>query len=280
MTQSLATLRTGIRQHIMVAAQRDERIVGLVDYGSSSEGRADTFSDLDLALFIRDSDLVSFEQDWKSWAAQFGPLLLAYVGGVGHPWTVYDAWPLPLRVDFAFHPASALATILTWPNAPMSTQAMVLYDATEGKLTSYVEQLVGQSLRPINLQQTFERVCGDFWYYVLRTWTKLLRGDVWVARYDFNVILLGNLMGLLRLEANAVERWRNTSAATSIEQILPPHRLAQLRACIPAGNERGLQRAFSEAAHLGYQVSAAIAAAHGWTWPQKLADRVLTIVES
>src|SRR5687768_8740410 len=89
---------------IIAVATEDPRVVGLIDYGSSSEGRADAWSDLDLALFVRDADLTAFEADWQQWAAQFGPLLLAYISGVGHPWVVYDTVPIPSRVDFAFHP--------------------------------------------------------------------------------------------------------------------------------------------------------------------------------
>lgn len=278
MTQSLDTLRAHIRRQVVIAAQFDQRIVGVVDYGSSSEGRADPLSDLDLALFIRDRELVAFENEWKPWAAQFGPLLLAYIGGVGHPWTVYDATPLPLRVDFAFHRASALDVVLNWPNAPIRTQSMVLYDATDGTLTSYVQQLVGQSLHLSDLHQTFESLCGDFWYYYLRTWTKLLRGEVWAARYDFHFILLGNLVGLLRLEANSLEQWRSSSAAIRLEGILPSYRLTQFKRCIPDQADRSVHHAFGEAAQLGYEVSASIAAAHGWTWPKQVAERVLAIV--
>lgn len=226
---------------------------------------------------MHDSAFESFQATWKIWAAQFGPLLLAYVGGVGHPWTVYDATPLPLRVDFAFHRVSALDVVLTWPNAPSSTEAMVLYDATDGRLSANVGQLVGQSLRPADQQHTFDSVGGDFWYYWLRTWTKLLRGDLWAARYDYNFIVLGNLVGLLRLEANALERWRATSAATEVEQLLSAERVAQLEACIPERGEAGLRRAFSAVAELGHDVSTALATARGWPWPQQLAERVLAL---
>ena len=65
--------------------------------GSGSEARADEWSDVDVALFLRDEDFGGFEHGWKAWAAQFGTLALAYVGGVGHPWAVYDAHPIPLR---------------------------------------------------------------------------------------------------------------------------------------------------------------------------------------
>src|SRR5712692_7429615 len=95
--------RTSMIQRLIAAAKDDSRIVGLVDYGSSAEGRADEWSDIDVAVFVRDDEFVEFERDWISWASQFGQLLLAYVSGVGHAWTVYEATPIPLRVDFAFH---------------------------------------------------------------------------------------------------------------------------------------------------------------------------------
>jgi hypothetical protein len=114
-----------VAERVLESARRDPRIVGLVDYGSSSEGRGDEWSDLDLALFIRDRDLKVFEANWKEWASQFGPLLLAYIGGVGHPGVVYDALPMPLRVDLAFRRESDGEQILTWPTAPTSVEAMV-----------------------------------------------------------------------------------------------------------------------------------------------------------
>src|SRR5690348_15649779 len=95
-----SSARASLLQHVLAAARTDERVVGVVDYGSSSEGRGDEWSDLDLTLFIREADYDAFARDWKRWAEQFGTLLLAYIGGVGHPWTVYAAQPIPVRVDF------------------------------------------------------------------------------------------------------------------------------------------------------------------------------------
>ncbi|CAN5207867.1 hypothetical protein BH23CHL1_BH23CHL1_26190 [soil metagenome] len=55
------------RKRLLEAAAQDDRIVGVLDYGSSSEGRADGWSDVDVAVFIRDDDLAAFEREWKSW---------------------------------------------------------------------------------------------------------------------------------------------------------------------------------------------------------------------
>src|SRR5687768_1413049 len=108
--------RREMRLTSLAAAEADPRIVGVLDYGSSSEGRGDAWSDLDLAIVLHDEALAPFSAGWRVWAAQFGPLLLAYEGGVGHPWAVYDTPGLPLRVDLAFHPLSGIGAIAGWPN--------------------------------------------------------------------------------------------------------------------------------------------------------------------
>lgn len=267
-----------LKSRVVAAAGRDQRVVGVVDYGSSSEGRSDEWSDVDLALFLRDADFEEFERGWEDWAAQFGPLLLAYVGGVGHPWAVYDTRPVPLRADFAFHRESSMEVVLTWPNAPVSAEAMVCYDATGGRLTAYAERLVGQPLGPPDPRRAFESVCGDFWYYALRAFGRVRRGQLWAARYEFNFILLGNLHALLRLEAGRVERWRASSSAVGIEQAVSPERLRRLDSCIPGPGADDLRRAFLNAALLAGDACAATAHINDWPWPRQLAERTMALL--
>ena len=230
-------------------------------------------------MFVRDADFDSFSASWAEWAGQFGRLLLAYVGGVGHPWAVYDAEPVPLRVDFDFHRESKLEELLIWPNSPRSAESFVLYDATGGRLTALAEKLVGQPLSPPDLARAFESVCGDFWYYQLRTLAKLYRNQIWAARYDFNCIITGNLHALLRIESGALERFRAQSSAVGIEQAVTPARLAQLDECVPAEDPSLLVRSFVNAARLGFEVCEAIATRHGWTWPKELAERTLALLD-
>jgi hypothetical protein len=269
--------RAGMLRRLKEAARVDPRVVGVVDYGSGGEGRGDEWSDVDVALFIRDPDFDSFSGEWVAWAGQFGALLLAYVGGVGHPWAIYDVAPLPLRVDFAFHRESGMDVMLSWPNSPSSAGAFVLYDATGGRLTALAGKLVGQPLGPPDLARAFESVCGDFWYYQLRTLAKLRRGQVWAARFDFNFIITGNLHALLRIESGALERWRAQSSAVGIERAVAPARLKRLDECIPGADSSSLVRAFVKAAQLGYEVCEDVAARHGWPWPRQLAERTLAL---
>ncbi|MEM8857330.1 MAG: aminoglycoside 6-adenylyltransferase [Chloroflexota bacterium] len=274
----LTKIRTQIKEKIVEAARSDLRVVGCLDYGSSSEGRGDKWSDLDIALFIQDANLEQFNQEWESWAADLGPLLLAYIGGIGKPWAVYDASPVPLRVDFNFHPQSHIDQILTWPNAPVSLDKMVLYDDTSGRLSQIVSKIVGQSLAPDDLERWFHSICGDLWVYLLRTHTKLMRGEQWTARHDFNFVIMGNLMALLRIECGAVDRMRAESAAARIESVLSPARLQQLNNTIPGSSKEDLSRSLQLAAILGADVCRQIAATHQWTWPSDLAKKTISAV--
>jgi hypothetical protein len=275
----LSDVRSTIKNQILESAQTDPRIVGCIDYGSNSEGRGDAWSDLDLALFVQDAALNDFEANWKQWAAQFGDLLLAFISGVGHPWVVYDADPMPLRVDFAFHPASTYDRILTWPNSPLSTADMVLYDDSGGVISQLVGQIAGQSLAPDDLRLAFDQVCGGLWYYLLRTQVKLMRGQHWAARHDFNFVIVGNLLALLRIEAGAIDHWRGASAAVGIEEVISGERLAQLDDCIPGRGATAVHTAMHHAAIIGHQTCTQIAQQTGWDWPETLAEKILKMLK-
>lgn len=274
------TDRAHVRQRLIQAAQQDPRIVGLLDYGSSSEGRLDEWSDLDIALFLRDRDYEAFLSDWKPWAAQFGDLLLAYVGYVGHPWAVYAAEPAPLRVDFDAIRESAIEQVPAWPNSPTSVTAMLLYDGTAGRLAAAVQQLVGKSLRPGELQAEFERDCGDLWYFLLFCYAKLQRGEIWSARQVFHTVVLEALLRLLRLTSGATDRWESSQAAWGIEQALDAADLTRLDACIAGPTPDDLRGALHAAALLGRDTCAVLAGRHDWSWPQRLAKRVVQLLQA
>jgi hypothetical protein len=156
---------------------------------------------------------------------------------------------------------------------------MVLYDATDGQLTALTGELVGQSQAPADLRVAFDQISGDLWTYFQRTHVRLLRGELWCARHEFNFIIMGNLFALLRIESGKVDRMRAASAAARIEQEISPVRLAQLDGCIPGPTTGDLLPAMHAAALLTQDVCAVIAARHGWPWPSQLADQIILLFE-
>lgn len=267
-----------MRQRLIDSAHRDPRVVGLVGDGSHSAGRGDQWSDLDVSVFIRDANFDEFAADWKRWAASLGDLLLGYISWVGHPWAVYEADSIPLRVDFDLHRESTIDAVRGWPASITSLDAALWYDATDGPLASAVASLVGKSLAPPSLQAAFEQQCGDFWYEVLYAYSRLKRGEQWVARQAFHFRVMEPLIRLLRLEAGAIERWQASPAAAGLEQSLCPERLTQLNRCIPADGAVAIALALREATLLGREVCIAIATANSWEWPERLAEHVVEFV--
>jgi hypothetical protein len=87
------------------------------------------------------------------------------------------------------------------------------------------------------------------------------------------------LLRLLRLEAGALDRWRGAEAAVDIERTLAPARLARLDGCVPDAGADGLRRAMLAAAGLGADACDSIASERGWHRPEKLAARIVALLQ-
>lgn len=270
-----------LRERVIDAVLGDARVRGLLDYGSRSEGRDDEWSDVDLAVFIRDEDYEAFERDWTAWAAEFGPLLLAFVGDIGNRWVVYDRAPQPLRADYHLHRASAAQgnELERWPNAPLTVEHMLLVDK-DGALRPPVERMIGRDLGPPDPRHRTKLVIAGFWYYAVRTWCKLQRGPTWGVRFDFSFIMHGNLMAILRLEAGRTERWTASDAAADIERDISAERLSALNDCIPTPDPASLASALGRIVRLGALASAGAGQRFDQPWPEALARRMIELTRA
>lgn len=267
-----------LRERMIAAARADDRVVGLLDYGSSSEGRGDRWSDCDSSLFIRADAYDAFITGWETWLARLGPVLLHYKPAAENWWSAFDGASFPIRADFNLYPADDEHRwrIRTWPNAPLSADAMLLLDK-EGLLRPHVEAIVGQSLAPADPDATIDALTPNFWYYVLRTWCKLQRGPSLEVRYCIHFMVLGSLACILRLEAGRVERWRSSDAIAGIETAISPERLAAFRACVPGLADDDLHVSMRRIVRLAAEANAAVARKHGRPWPRELAERMIAL---
>lgn len=278
MAQSLA--RATFRQALLEAVQADERIVGLLEGGSGAEGRVDQWSDLDVFLFLRDADIEAFLQGWEKWVDRCGHLLLAYQPEGHIAWTIFQAQPVPLRVDFRFLPASQIESVRTWPTSPRTVAEIVLDDKTHGELREAAQSLVRQSQRLSKDQElaTFEQHYGSMWYFLHSAFCKLKRGDQWYARISFHMAVLDNLIALLKLESGAVERWQASFPTWKLERSLSTTRLSQLDACIPLAGAEALQQAMINTAYLGLDVCDMLARKYGGNWSHEAGEAVIQML--
>jgi hypothetical protein len=267
-----------LRRRLVDAVNADDRVIGLLDYGSTSEGRDDRWSDVDSSLFIRPPDYEAFAAEWASWQRQLGTVLLHYKPNDICWWSVVDGAGFPIRLDVNLYPADHehLGLLHTWPNAPLSVDAMLLVDK-EGLLRPHVEAIVGQSLVPPDLRAIMEAFIPNFWYYVVRTWCRLQRGPSMTSRYEIHFMLLGSLAGLLRMEAGRMERWRSADAIAGIEDDISPERLAVYRACVPGLDDDDLDIALGRIVRLAAEVNANVSARYAVDWPAELAQRMIAV---
>lgn len=275
-------VRATFRNHLCTAAMHDERMIGLLIAGSGSDDRLDEWSDIDAMVFLKDANFEPFMREWQTWATQFGELILVY-DPIGFPhtyWTIYHAEPFPQRVEFVFHPESQLDTILSMTASPRSVEAMVCCDKTGGRLSENVHHLVGQSLRlpPIEEQQTFRNRCEQLWYNLLYSYNKLQRGHQWYARQAFHMGTLDCLLALLKLEADAVGRWKASFPSWNIEHMISAARLAQLNACIPTEGKEDMLRAMLNAAQLGQELCQLLATRYRCAWPERAAEEIMRVL--
>lgn len=264
--------RNQLLARILDHCRRDERVLAVLDYGSTSEGRGDAWSDIDLAVSIRPDAWEDFNANWETWLGACGTLLLGFLSFTGQPWAVIATEAAPVRVDlhlYGRHGDDLRSALATWPNAPASTDAMLLFDR-EAALTPEVEQMVGRSLAPDDLASTFSSVAANFWYYVHRTWSKMQRGIGWDTRWNISTVLTGNLCALLRLEAGAVDRWTASDAASGIEDVIGERRREHLERCIPERDTASQISAFQEIVELGLDVCTVLAARYRVPWPDQL----------
>jgi hypothetical protein len=274
--------RSSLRQSLLAAVRRDERVVGLVEGGSGAEDRVDQWSDLDVFLFIRDADVDTFRQEWRQWTQQFGHLLLAYDPDEDNTvaWTIFEAAPVPLRVDFRFLPASDIDNVRSWPTSPSSLAAFVLCDKTGSHLSEIARSLVGQSQQLPSSQEhiTFTSYCNRMWYFLHSAYCKLERGNEWYARISLHIAVLDSLTALLKLEAGATEHWLASFPERNLERVISPTRLNQLNECIPLVGPDALKQAMLNIAYLGRDVCDQIATQHSWDWPREAAEAVIAML--
>ena len=186
--------------------RQDVGAVLVVGSAARSVVPADTWSDVDIALFV--DDPAAYLQD-AAWLHAFGTPLLTFIEStaVGDSLERRVLFEDGLEADFALFPVAAAGRLRADAGADEALRRgyRVLVDRVG--LGPILEQ--SSPTTPAADAPALTQLASDVWYHALWAAKKLRRGEVWVARSCVDGYLHARLVELVAIRARArwIRRW-------------------------------------------------------------------------
>ena len=249
----------------------DDRIMGVLMFGSFPIGEGDIYSDIEFALFIRDEAYANFDQ--RSWLSAVSPVDAYFPDDFGHHTALFENG---VRGEFHFKRASDLRIITSWQGHGWlpSIASGVLLDRT-GELSNYASALVGGPpprggaslgeglvLNLINLMLFGANLLnrGEF----ARAWALLSRAHE-------------NLLKLVRLHQHRTEHWPTPSRA--LEKDLSADANERYRRCTASAQPSALCVGYRESWSWSLELFETVAGPLGIELPTKTIARVESLLD-
>lgn len=213
-----ATSRQAVLGRLLTELHSDDRIAGVLLVGSAARGFEDDYSDIDLAVVVREEqEALAVFRDWRERIEAALPVLWCFTDVRGPQVGLY-AFILRdyLEVDVSFQsPAVLSARSASWS---------IAFDRTSG-LADIMERSWSERSEP-DPRETYLRRLDSIWHYITHVAVSLKRGHLWRAIHYLEEIrnrtieLEGLERGLIIRHFRQVDR-------------LPPERLRKLEGMIP-----------------------------------------------
>ncbi|MFF9350874.1 nucleotidyltransferase domain-containing protein [Streptomyces sp. NPDC014734] len=237
-------------------ARADDRLEGVLLYGSWTLGEADVHSDIEAYLYVRDDLLADF--DGPAFLGQLAPLALAYTNMYGILAVVFDDL---MRGEFHLTAAGpGIDEVPTWRgmvHLPRPEDA-VLLDRT-GRLRRAAGQLA--EFRPPEPAATAQRLIDELTNWTLMLAHVLARGEIARAHNLLHAVVAPQQLQLCRLLRGSTAHWLTPSRA--LEQDLPAADRDRYTATTAVAREPDVR----EAARAGWGWSRELAAEAAGRWP-------------
>lgn len=219
----------GLDHGIRAALRADPRVTHALTYGSFPQGQADAFSDLEYYAYLAPGA----EFDVRAFLESLTPLMLYTVNDLGTPNAVT---PELIRVELHAVPDTQMSELLTWPNAGVVPEQMLIKDSS-GRLRSLLAQLAsGPVWAPDPPQFVYDRLL----HWLTFGSAVLVRGERTRALH----LLVWVHGGLLRLARFQVGSAHPPAVQRHAERDLPAEILGRFARC--TGGLADLERAYSE----------------------------------
>ncbi len=245
--------------------QRDERVVGVLMYGSFALGQGDRFSDIEFYVFFDDEALEGLTEE--AWVSRIAPLDLYYVNEFGNGSAIFENL---VRGEFHFEAASNVGLVDAWETAWFpSLESAVLVDKA-GDLSRRVSRLVR---RPPEVD-TPERAL--FLCHSLMNWT--LMGSNLVKRGEYAraeallTLVHGHLLQTLRLVEGRSANW--LSPTRKLEEDASAASYERFRACTAALDAEQLVWAYTSSWEWSLELMGELARRHAFALPEALLNKL------
>jgi lincosamide nucleotidyltransferase len=217
-------------------ARSEERLEGVLLYGSWTLGEADAHSDIEAYLYVDDECVDDF--DGRAFLEQLAPLKLAYTNRYGILAVVFDDL---MRGEFHLTPAGpGIDEVPTWEGMVHlpRPEAAVLLDRT-GRLTRAARRLA--AFRPPEPAGTAQQLTDELTNWTLMLAHVLARGEVARAHALLHSVVAPQQLQLCRLLRDTTAHWLTPSRA--LEQDLPAADRARYTAGTTAAREEEVRTA-------------------------------------
>ncbi|NGO75498.1 nucleotidyltransferase domain-containing protein [Streptomyces sp. YC504] len=248
-------------------AEADERLEGVLLYGSWTLGEADEHSDIEAYLYVRDEHLDTF--DGEAFLGRLAPLELAYTNMFGILAVVFDDL---MRGEFHLTAASTgIEEVPGWAGLVHlpRPEAAVLLDRT-GRLTEAARVLAER--REPEAAVTAQQRIDELTNWTLALAHILARGELARAHNLLTAMIAPQQLQLLRVLRESTTHWLTPSRA--LEQDLPAEDIARYAKTTAPLEEAALRDAARNSWAWTRQLAAEAARRWGCQVPERLHDKI------
>ena len=238
--------------------------------------KADEHSDLDIIIIVDDPNYFIISDEWiKNIGVHYVSFSDYSIGGGKERRILFDK---ALDVDFIFLPKNAIKE---------SFEDNVIVDILKRGYRILVDNIGLESLLPQNQEinqvysilskQEFQNLTNDFWYHSVWAAKKIIRGEIWTAKYCVDTYMKSKLLSIIECRARIVngleyDTWHN---GRFIEQWADDWIITELQNCFSHYNKEDIKCALLSTMDLFRTIAAEVAKKGGYDYP-KTADEYAT----
>lgn len=266
-----------IKERLLSIAEADSSLRAIISIGSSARSfsPADEYSDIDLIIAVENPD------EWLCGdrPSELGKIKISFVeptlGGAHERRMLYDG---SLDVDLLVFTPELLEEAI---RAGVAAEVMdrgyaVLYDdmSVTELLGRYVEPSVHRTRMS---EEEFINTVNDFWFHVVWSAKKILRGELWTAKMSIDAYLKQHLLRILeQSRPEKTDVWHN---GRFLERWAGEENVSALAGCFAHYEREDMISALRATAALFSRQAVAASARLGYKYPAEAQDYALSLLD-